>query len=158
MENIVLDSKGNAKLCDFGLCKNVPLNKLEAMIRSQITKAPEELVRNNLYHYSIDYWHYEIMVYRMLTTVFPFETDQSILNDEMPDLNEKKKKKNEISQITCDFVSRLLIKDPNERLTSERIKDEVFFKDIDWNKLEAGDLEPPIKPEVFKLFYFKERY
>ena len=92
----------------------------------------------------------------MLTTVFTFKTNQSMINDEMPDLNVKKKNKNEISQITCDFVSKLLIKDPNERLTSERIKDETFFKDIDWKKLEAGVLEPPIHPEVFLLF-FKEK-
>ena len=151
MENIVLDSKRNAKLCDFGLSLSY---YKQPLIKSQFTKAPEEIVTPGLYFYSIDYWHYGIMLYRMLTAVFPFKTNQSMINEEMPDLNVKKKNKNEISQITCDFVSKLLKKDPNERLTSERIKDEAFFKDIDWNKLEDGVLEPPIPPE--KWIYSKQ--
>ena len=85
----MLDSKGNARLCDFGLSINFSFNK-QPLIKSQIIKAPEELNRPGFYFYSIDYWHYGIMVYRMLTTVFPFKTHLSILNDEMPDLNQKK--------------------------------------------------------------------
>jgi serine/threonine protein kinase len=66
----------------------------------------------------------------------------------MPNLNEKKKNDNYISQVTSDFVSRLLVKDPKERLASERIKDEVFFMNIDWKKLEDGKEKPAINPKV----------
>ena len=69
----------------------------------------------------------------------------------MPDLEKNKKNDNYISDVTKDFVSRLLIKDPKERLASERIKKEIFFMDINWENLEAGNERTPINPKV--LFY-----
>ena len=51
-----------------------------------------------------------------------------------------------------DFVSRLLIKDPKERLASERIKKEIFFMDINWENLEAGNERTPINPKVLLEF------
>jgi len=125
------------------------------MKRSTLSFAPEELNKNTRgYQYTVDYWYYGVCIYRMLTSVYPFKVNdsKSILNDEMPNLNEKKKNDNYISQVTSDFVSRLLVKDPKERLASERIKDEVFFMNIDWKKLEDGKEKPAINPKV--LFEF----
>ena len=68
-----MDSKGNAKICDFGLCKKVPLNQIEEMRRSKNIFAPEELNDStHFYNYSVDYWYYGICIYRMLTSVNPF--------------------------------------------------------------------------------------
>ena len=150
-----MDSNGNTKICDFGLCKKVPLNQIEEMRRSKNSFAPEELNDStHFYNYSVDYWYYGICIYRMLTSVNPFikNNKESILNDEMPDLEKNKKNDNYISDVTKDFVSRLLIKDPKERLASERIKKEIFFMDINWENLEAGNERTPINPKV--LFEF----
>jgi len=90
---------------------------------------------------------------------YSFIPDDSFI----PDLNETRKlyllvpsifsspilnNKYSVSEISCDFVSRLLNKNLNERLgnkkNNEYIKNEPFFSIIDWNILENGQLEPPI--------------
>lgn len=47
---------------------------------------------------------------------------------------------------------QLLQRDPLCRLgcieTTEPIRRHPFFSDIDWGKLEAGQIEPPYKPTV----------
>jgi hypothetical protein len=58
-----------------------------------------------------------------------------------------KDKKNKIKEISCDFVSKLLNKNLNERLIlKEAIKIHPFFNSIDWNQLENGKIKPQIKP------------
>ena len=55
----------------------------------------------------------------------------------------------------ADIASQLLQKDPSARLGhgkgegasgEDQIKAHPFFKDIDWCKLLAKELEPPFKP------------
>ena len=46
-----------------------------------------------------------------------------------------------------DLLTKLLIKDPNERLGSaEEIKKHAFFATIDWEELLARKSTPPYKP------------
>jgi len=47
-----------------------------------------------------------------------------------------------------------LIKNIQERLISkDAIKNDSFFSEIDWNRLEKGQIEPPIKPDLV-IFLF----
>jgi len=110
-----------------------------------------ELIDSNYLDYSIDYWSFGVCVYQMLTGSYPFE-DKEIndIHHIMPDPNEKiliKDEKNKINKISCDFVSKLLNKNLNERLIlKEAIKIHPFFSKIDWNQLENGKMKPQIKP------------
>jgi serine/threonine protein kinase len=64
--------------------------------------------------------------------------------------------------IAQDFVSKLLIRDPRQRLgcTSEggrAVRNHPFFKGIDFNALFKKQVEPPFKPDVqddFDVKYF----
>jgi serine/threonine protein kinase len=53
-----------------------------------------------------------------------------------------------------DLLTRLLKKDPAKRLGSQMPKDLTvikkhrFFRKVDWKKLEARELEPPIQPMI----------
>ena len=54
-----------------------------------------------------------------------------------------------VSDNARDLLERLLVRDPEERLTEpEEIKAHPFFCPIDWDKLFAKELEPPYKPPV----------
>jgi serine/threonine protein kinase len=92
----------------------------------------------------------------MLTGEYPFDKDEDVenVNCKMPDPNDKiKAKTNEIDQNACDFVSKLLVKNLQERLISkELIKNDPFFSEIDWIKLEKGQIEPPIKPDLVIIY------
>ena len=75
----------------------------------------------------------------MLNKRYPFETTESLMFNEMPKLNEN------ISEKTCEFLSKLLNKNSLERINSKTIRNDSYFDDFDWNKLENGQLKPPIK-------------
>ena len=177
LDNVLLNSNGNAKLCDFTLCKKIIINnKKEKLFGTLNYKSPESFELLTLPNYSMDYWSFGICIFKMFTNEFPFKDEIIIkdLNIKMPNLNNNKKiskkyfifitkiKQYITSEIASDFVSRLLNKNLNERLllinNQNNIKNELFFSSIDWNKLENGQIEPPINPKIvyiyFILFFF----
>ena len=87
----------------------------------------------------------------MFTRKLPFLNKQSILNDEVPGLQEL-----EISSEAKELILSLLNKDLFKRLGSlknpKKIKEEPFFREINWEKLENGEIEPPFKPIVVNIF------
>ena len=101
--------------------------------------------------YSVDFWALGIIVYKMLTGNFPFLSIDSILTDEIPDI-QNLVLTNEAQQ----FIKDLLIKEKDERLGSRKnnknVKEHPFFESINWNKVENGELEPPFKP--IEVIYF----
>ena len=92
---------------------------------------------------SLDFWSLGILVYKMLTSDFPFPDNNSILNNNVPIMSNS-------SEPANNFVQDLLIKDQTKRLgsenTYEKIKKHKFYSGIDWIKLNNGELEPPFKP------------
>ena len=167
LDNILLDSKGNAKICDFGMCcKLSPNDKLKIGCGGPHYIAPEMFY--GAYNHSVDYWALGICLFCLLAGEFPFSEDKnginltltkSILSDYTPKINEIRRRKfpdmEEISESAWDFVNKLLNKVPEERLGSrnnpENIREHDFFSKIDWAQLENGDSEPPIKPYVIFL-------
>jgi len=147
-----LDSNGNSKICDFGGCRRMTEDGLAKNKTGTAQFRSPESLNSFLLDYSLDYWSFGVCVYLMLTGEYPFDKDEDVENEncKMPDPNDKiKAKTNEIDQNACDFVSKLLVKNLQERLISkELIKNDPFFSEIDWIKLEKGQIEPPIKPDL----------
>ena len=54
----------------------------------------------------------------------------------------------------CCFISQFMTKNPSKRLGSvsplmeNAIRNHAFFKDIDWELLEARKVKPPFKPRI----------
>lgn len=154
LSNILLDFRGHCKISDFGICKRISNDKTDTITGTNEFIAPE-VISKIPYDYAVDFWSLGINVYLMLTGVLPFKDFISILNSPLIDLNCKriyKAEKYEISACAIDFVKSLLNKNPHNRLGAKTntldIKKNEFFRDIDWKKLEKGDLTPPINPNV----------
>jgi serine/threonine protein kinase len=170
LENVLLDANGNAKLCDFSLCKQMTNEPITFEFGTPAYKSPESFTSLNL-DYSFDFWSFGVCVFLMFTQTFPFENEEMILdiNKTISDLNETRTEtqlklgvssiylplvinEDKISKVACDFVSRLLNKNINERLGNKEdntnIKNEAFFDSIDWNQLENGQIKPPINPNI----------
>lgn len=152
-ENILLDYQGHIALCDFGLCK---LNMTNEDKTNTFCGTPEylapELLLNQGYTRSVDWWTLGTLLYEMLTGLPPF------YDDDVPTMYRK------ILQNPLTFPSflentdaqellvNLLQKDPSKRLNdAQLIKSHGFFKDIDWQKLLSKNYLPPFKPNVENL-------
>lgn len=152
-ENILLDYQGHIALCDFGLCKlNMKNNdKTNTFCGTPEYLAPE-LLLNQGYTRSVDWWTLGTLLYEMLTGLPPFYDDdvptmyRRILQDPLkfPSSLERTDAK--------DLLVKLLQKDPKLRLNDAlEIKAHPFFKDIDWQKLLNKNYLPPFKPNVENL-------
>ena len=126
--------------------------KTKTIIGTKQFRAPE-IVSKDGYSYEVDFWSLGVLVFYLLTDAYPFEKFKNAINDPMPDMNEVrvlKDSKHEISEIASSFVRNLLIKNPKRRLGSntneQNIKKDEFFRRINFDLLETGQLEPPIKP------------
>ncbi len=153
LENVLLDLNGNSKICDFHHCINfVEREKDEnGLIYIASTSnyyllyyRPPEW---HLIEYSADFWSLGVLIYKLLTGKFPFLNKESILNDDVPDL--------QVLNITFEtkhFISSLLTKDFTRRLGYKRhpykIGEHKFFQHIDWKKLEKREIDPPFKPNI----------
>lgn len=149
-ENILIDYQGHIALCDFGLCK---LNMSNDDRTSTFCGTPEylapELLLNQGYTRSVDWWTLGTLLYEMLTGLPPF------FDEDIPTMY-KKILQNPLKfpaflegTEAQDLLTKLLQKDPSKRLSdAQSIKSHPFFKDIDWKKLLDKGYAPPFKPTV----------
>ncbi|KAG6820017.1 AGC protein kinase Gad8 [Arthromyces matolae] len=151
-ENILLDYTGHIALCDFGLCK---LNMSETEKTNTFCGTPEyiapELLENQGYTKTVDWWTLGVLLYEMMTGLPPFYDEnvnamyQRILTDPLnfpPDMPSEAR----------SVMTGLLQRDPTRRLGAnggEEIKRHPFFaKYVDWSRLLAKKIQPPFKPSV----------
>jgi len=124
-----------------------------------------EIIQNKKYGKMADFFSYGVMVYRFLSGKKPFamkldskEREQgrknrrsrgkSILDKNVVEMEPEYPSKY-FSDISKDFLKKLMRKDPDTRLGTggiEEIKRHPWFDPIDFGLLEAGFLEPPFAP------------
>ncbi|ETN47032.1 uncharacterized protein HMPREF1541_01222 [Cyphellophora europaea CBS 101466] len=165
-ENCLLDAEGHLLLTDFGLskvavedastpggsrCNSLGVGTIEYMA-PEIIRGSEDSSYGPGYGKACDWWSLGAMACDLMTGKPPFgggnwtKIQQNIMHQKLnlPYF---------LSPDAKDLLSRLLRKEPRKRLGVGRgdinvIKKHRFFKKIDWVKLEARQLEPPIKPMV----------
>uniref|UniRef100_A0A8C4GKQ6 protein kinase C n=1 Tax=Dicentrarchus labrax TaxID=13489 RepID=A0A8C4GKQ6_DICLA len=147
LDNLLMDADGFVRIADFGLCK-------EGMGHGDRTStfcgtpeflAPEVLTDNN-YTRSVDWWGLGVLIYEMLVGESPFPGDDeeevfdSIVNDDVR---------------YPRFLSpeSLLQKNPEMRLgggeeDASQIKRHKFFQSVDWDALLAKKVKPPFLPVI----------
>jgi serine/threonine protein kinase len=153
-ENVLLDSKGNIRLTDFGLSKeNVRGHSSGA---SSFCGTPEyiapEVLKRQGHGRAVDWWSLGALLFEMISGLPPFysrnretmfekimKADISFPPFMTPDAR--------------DILSKLLIRDPKDRLGSgerdaEELKEHPFFHDIDWTAMATGNVTPPWAPSV----------
>uniref|UniRef100_A0A8C5B8N1 Protein kinase N3 n=1 Tax=Gadus morhua TaxID=8049 RepID=A0A8C5B8N1_GADMO len=149
LDNLLMDADGFVRIADFGLCK-------EGMAHGDRTTtfcgtpeflAPEVLTENN-YTRSVDWWGLGVLIYEMLVGESPFPGDDeeevfdSIVNDEV-----------RYPRFLTPGSEELLQKDPEKRLgggegDAQEVKRHNFFRGMDWNALLAKKLKPPFVPVI----------
>ena len=152
-ENIMVDSTGHIKLTDFGLSKMVKKTKEKAFT---ICGTPQylapEILSDDGYDNSVDWWSLGCVMYEMLTGSAPFRIPKgSYLSADL-----YKKKINMPDYVTPeakDLIKQLLVPNPKKRLGygqdgAKKIKEHQYFSDIDWDDAAERKLTPPFIPEL----------
>eukprot|EP00911_Craspedida_sp_UC1_P000494 UC1_evm4s372 len=154
LDNVMLDWEGHIKVADFGMCKEDYDKELCTTFCGTPDYIAPEIIREDPYGPSVDWWALGVLLYEMMAGQPPFaaETEDelfpAILTDEVlyPSW---------MSRDAVGVIRGFLIKDPSGRLGcapggkgEADIKGHPFFKSLDWAKLERREIKPPFKPPV----------
>ena len=175
-DNVLIDAQGELKLIDFGLSLYGSVDRavdasngtenVTGPIGTPDYMAPEVLLANN-HTEAVDFWSLGVLIYELIVGVPPFhgeteeETFKKILKLEIDwsELQQTNDQDDEfyVSDQLVDLLKKLLVLNPEERLTINQIKNHPWFSDIDW---ENPQLEPPFVPDADEMdtSYFTERY
>ena len=152
-ENIMVDSNGHIKLTDFGLSKMIKKTKEKAFT---ICGTPQylapEILSDEGYDSSVDWWSLGCVMYEMLVGKAPFRIPKgSYLS---ADLYKKKITIPEyVTEEAKNLISQLLVPNPKKRLgygedDAQKIKEHKYFEGINWEDAWNKKLTPPFIPEL----------
>jgi serine/threonine protein kinase len=159
LENILLDFQGHVVLTDFGLSKIFLTHETRRAYSCCGTykyMAPEVIQAEGGYDMTADWWSVGVLTYELLTGVSPFSHDRA--SDTEDKVFYRILKTNPIipdslSQDASDFISKLLVKDPEGRLgggkdNTDEIKRHSFFKGMSWSDLVQRKIMAPFTPSL----------
>ncbi|KAF5321249.1 hypothetical protein D9619_001552 [Psilocybe cf. subviscida] len=144
--NVLVNCKGEIKLCDFGISGELDKSLAKTNIGCQSYMAPERIKgesQNNLGTYTVssDVWSLGLSMIEMSLGRYPYPPETysnvfaqltAIVHGDPPELEEDK-----YSEVARDFVARCLRKDPERRATYRQLLDHPFLvRDRTENKVD----------------------
>ncbi|KAJ4297265.1 hypothetical protein N0V88_004183 [Collariella sp. IMI 366227] len=152
-ENCLLDAQGHLLLTDFGLSKvAVDPDACNSILGTVDYMAPE-VILGKKYGKAVDWWSLGAMGVDLMTGNPPFRgPNHAKIQDNI--VKQKLALPWFLSADAKDLLLRLLRKEPTKRLgynmpkDLDTIKKHRFFRKIDWKRLEARELDPPIQPLI----------
>ncbi|KAM7361163.1 protein kinase C isoform 1-T3 [Cochliomyia hominivorax] len=152
LDNILLDQEGHCKLADFGMCKEGIMN---GVLTTTFCGTPDyiapEILKEQEYGASVDWWALGVLMYEMMAGQPPFEADNedelfdSIMHDDVlyPVW---------LSREAVSILKGFLTKNPEQRLgclgDENEIRRHPFFSKLDWDELEKRNIKPPFRPKM----------
>ncbi|CAK9811268.1 Ribosomal protein S6 kinase alpha-5 [Anthophora plagiata] len=167
LENILLDREGHIVLTDFGLSKEFLPHERDSNARAYsfcgtIEYMAPEVVRGGSagHDIAVDWWSVGVLTYELLTGASPFTVEGE--KNTQQDISRRILKTDppipsHLSPTVRDFILRLLVKDPRQRLgggldDAKELKEHSFFKKaplpFSWESLERREISPPFVPRI----------
>lgn len=123
--------------------------------------AAPEVIDNEKYTYSPDWFSFGCLLYEMIEGQAPFRARKEKVKREEVDRrvkNEPEKYSMKFSEDAKALCQQLLQKCPNNRLGGKAgrmgasvVKQQNFFHCLNWRRLEAGLIEAPFIPDVSQI-------
>jgi serum/glucocorticoid-regulated kinase 3 len=152
-ENILLDSQGHIVLTDFGLCKeNVPVGGTTSTFCGTPEYLAPEVLKKHAYGRPVDWWCLGCVTFEMMCGLPPFYSrDCNEMYDRI--LHDKLRFPDHVPPLARSLLEGLLVRIPDQRLgggpaDAQAVKAHPFFAEIDWDKLDRKEIEPPFNPGV----------
>jgi serine/threonine protein kinase len=150
-ENIMLDAEGHVKLVDFGLSKEGitdPCQGANSLCGTPEYLAPEILNKQG-HGTAVDIWGVGMVLFEFLTGLPPwYSRDRAVLFKQLR--SAPLQIPEYISDEAASLLRGLLQRNPSKRVGSrqgiQEAKGHPFFDDLDWAKLKAKQIAPPINP------------
>ena len=135
-ENILLDSTGHIRICDFNLAKaGVPKDKrTDSFCGSPMYLSPEMLGGRGV-DYRCDIYGIGLLMYEIATGFPAFNAKDVQSLYELIRANHIDFKTTGLSGDFKDLIQKILVKNPDDRLSLEEIKRHPYFKDFDFKKV-----------------------
>ncbi|KDR09423.1 probable serine/threonine-protein kinase DDB_G0277449 [Zootermopsis nevadensis] len=155
-DNILLDANGHIAVANFGSSVRFrPRNKVKPSktFRGTEPYVAPEIVEFQSYNKAVDWWSVGVITYQLLTGEVFFEAmdgrKMKMLYKKFQ--NHARIKQMKFSPEVTDFITRLLTKDPRERLGAlkygtQRIKAHPFFYGINWEDVAQKTTVMPFVP------------
>lgn len=132
--NILLNSRGEVKLSDFGISKTLDntANICDTFVGTATYMSPERALGKD-YSFSSDIWSLGMVVYEMASGEFPFPamTSFPILFDFLCNQPEPRLDSSRFNQGVQDLVSICLQRDPEYRLSAARLLELEYLNQQD---------------------------
>ncbi|KAL1508869.1 hypothetical protein ABEB36_003694 [Hypothenemus hampei] len=150
-ENILMDLQGYLKITDLGFCKKIDNNRTYTLCGTPEYLAPE-IILNQGYNKSVDYWSYGVLIFEMTAGFAPFfAKDPMRLYEKI--VSGKYQCPPSISKPLKNLLSNILIVDRSKRygLLKNGIKDikgHEWFKNTDFDLILAKKIIPSYVPHV----------
>jgi len=158
LENVLLDKRGYAKLCDLGFARFV-LGKTHTLLGTPEYMAPEMIDPPHAHNHMVDWWALGVLTFEMLSGQAPWDS-MGIDDNPMGQLLALRESYNQglpdgflpASLILArDFIKRLLMVNPQKRLGqrgAEEVKSSGWFKSggFTFKALIAQEAQPPYQP------------
>ena len=157
LENLMLDANGYIKIIDFGLAKHLEDNETANTMCGTLEYFAPEIVKHGDYDKGVDWWAVGIMIYEMLFGVSPFSHKKRkalLSNIKNSNINfpDRDTYSFEYTDVVADLITKLLEKDPTQRLghTNDALEilEHPWFTNIDLEAIEAMEIQAPIKPDA----------
>jgi serine/threonine protein kinase len=129
-ENVLMDSQGNAKICDFGLSSVTRTAKIErdGIIGTPLYMGPEALLEESI-DKAADVYSFSVVLWAVLNVQEPFShihdyeslVDSVVYRKERPDISDLRQSFPELA----DLMNRMWAPEPEERPGFHAILDEL---------------------------------
>jgi len=118
-ENLLLDVGGNIKIADFGWSVHAP-NSRRATMCGTLDYLPPEMIEGSTHDEKVDLWSLGVLTYEFLVGKPPFEAESN--NDTYRRITKVDLRfPAHLSTEAKDLISRLLRKEPSDRLCLEEV-------------------------------------
>ena len=131
LDNVLLNEVGELKICDFGVSRIVPKDRLMTeQCGTPAYIAPEILKGDGYEGFAADIWSAGVALYAMLYGTVPFKSNN--MNDlHSSILKGKYTLKKGISRKAKDLIRRMLDRNPYKRISISEILSHDWMQDVD---------------------------
>lgn len=156
-ENILMGEDGYLYLADFGLAKEMTNRDFTSSFCGTPEYLAPEIIQNKGHNHAVDWWSIGILIYEMIVGFPPFyhsnqQTMYELIEKFPVKFPDPVKHKIPMSEEIKDLLSKLLEKDPKDRIGTEGGVDEIiahpWFEGFDFEKLLNKELEAPMIPKL----------